>query len=92
MDRLVLSVISVTQMRIICYQCFLASSRTMHPQPFLLCSFSLSFVGGDANAAAAEAKEQVDARSVYVGNVRFYKPSLSSHMLGPCMLNVGSAL
>ena len=29
------------------------------------------FVGGDPSASTAEAKEQVDARSVYVGNVRF---------------------
>lgn len=33
--------------------------------------------GGDPSASTAEAKEQVDARSVYVGNVRIYKDPYS---------------
>ena len=39
------------------------------------------FAGGDPSASTAEAKEQVDARSVYVGNVRFYKLSFSLSLL-----------
>jgi polyadenylate-binding protein 2 len=37
--------------------------------------------GGDPSASTAEAKEQVDARSVYVGNVRFNKLSFSLSLL-----------
>ena len=44
---------------------------------FLLTESLFFFAGGDPSASTAEAKEQVDARSVYVGNVRFYKLSFS---------------
>ncbi|WVZ73570.1 hypothetical protein U9M48_021859 [Paspalum notatum var. saurae] len=37
--------------------------------------------GGDPSASTAEAKEQVDARSVYVGNVRFCHFSISIMVL-----------
>ena len=32
----------------------------------------ICFAGGDPSASTAEAKEQVDSRSVYVGNVRYF--------------------
>uniref|UniRef100_A0A8R7UXL8 Polyadenylate-binding protein 2 n=1 Tax=Triticum urartu TaxID=4572 RepID=A0A8R7UXL8_TRIUA len=49
--------------------------------------------GGDANASTAEAKEQVDARSVYVGNVRFPNLSLThAWLVAAHMPNVGSVL
>jgi hypothetical protein len=34
------------------------------------------FAGGDPSISTAEAKKKVDARSVYVGNVRIYNLSL----------------
>ena len=59
----------------------------------VLCSYLFSFVGGDANASTAEAKEQVDARSVYVGNVRFPNLSLThAWLVAAHMPNVGSVL
>lgn len=58
-------------------------------QGFLTESF-FCLAGGDPSASTAEAKEQVDARSVYVGNVRIYNlllsPSLYFASMRPMVL------